>query len=67
MAGCDCMDERLQFVAKLLDGEIMAVVCREFGISSKTGYKGEFMLGKKYWYPLTITDYHSHYMLTCGV
>jgi hypothetical protein len=27
------MDERLRFVACLLDGEKMAVVCREFGIS----------------------------------
>lgn len=33
------MDERLRFVAELLDGEKMAVVCREFGISRKTGYK----------------------------
>jgi len=33
------MDERLRFVAKLLDGEKMAAVCREFGISRKTGYK----------------------------
>jgi transposase InsO family protein len=33
------MDERLRFVAKLLDGEPMAEVCREFGISRKTGYK----------------------------
>jgi len=33
------MDERLRFVARLLDGEKMAVVCREFGISRKTGYK----------------------------
>lgn len=33
------MDERRKFVAKLLDGEKMAVVCREFGISRKTGYK----------------------------
>jgi putative transposase len=33
------MDERLRFVAKLLDGEKMTVVCREFGISRKTGYK----------------------------
>ena len=29
-------------------------------------YKGEFMLGnKRYCYPLTITDYHSRYLLTC--
>jgi putative transposase len=26
-------------VARLLDGEKMAVLCREFGISRKTGYK----------------------------
>ncbi|MFC1719786.1 integrase core domain-containing protein [Pseudomonadota bacterium] len=36
---CNRMDERLRFVARLLDGEMMAVVCREFGISRKTGYK----------------------------
>jgi len=36
---CNRMDERLRFVAKLLDGEKMTVVCREFGISRKTGYK----------------------------
>ena len=33
------MDERLRFVAKLLDGESMSDACREFGISRKTGYK----------------------------
>lgn len=33
------MDERLRFVARLLDGEKMARLCREFGISRKTGYK----------------------------
>jgi putative transposase len=33
------MDERLRFVARLLDGEKMAPLCREFGISRKTGYK----------------------------
>ena len=33
------MDERLRFVARLLDGEKMAVVCRDFDISPKTGYK----------------------------
>ena len=36
---CNHMDERLRFVARLLDGEKMAVLCREFGISRKTGYK----------------------------
>ena len=33
------MDERLRFVARLLDGETMSDVAREFGISRKTGYK----------------------------
>lgn len=33
------MDERLRFVARLLEGEEMSHVCREFGISRKTGYK----------------------------
>ncbi len=33
------MDERLRFVARLLDGEKMAGLCREFDISRKTGYK----------------------------
>jgi transposase len=33
------MDERLRFVARLLEGEKMTDVCREFGISRKTGYK----------------------------
>ena len=36
---CSVMDERLRFVAKLLDGESMSDACREFGISRKTGYK----------------------------
>src|SRR5712691_6724011 len=36
---CSVMDERLQFVARRLDGEPMAELCREFGISRKTGYK----------------------------
>ena len=33
------MDERVRFVARLLDGEKMAPLCAEFGISRKTGYK----------------------------
>jgi transposase InsO family protein len=36
---CSVMAERLQFVGRLLDGEAMTEVCREFGISRKTGYK----------------------------
>ena len=33
------MDERLKFIARLLDGEKMAGLCREFGISRNTGCK----------------------------
>lgn len=33
------VDERMKFVARLLDGEKMTDLCREFDISRKTGYK----------------------------
>jgi len=33
------MDERVRFVARRLEGESMAALCAEFGISRKTGYK----------------------------
>jgi hypothetical protein len=33
------MDERLRFIARLLEGEKMAPLCREFGISRVTGHK----------------------------
>jgi transposase InsO family protein len=36
---CSVMDERVRFVARLLDGEKMAALCREFAVSRKTGYK----------------------------
>src|ERR1051325_1977293 len=36
---CHVMDERLRFVARLLEGEKMAPLCAEFGIFRKTGYK----------------------------
>lgn len=36
---CHVVDERVRFVARLLDGEKMATLCEEFGISRKTGYK----------------------------
>jgi transposase InsO family protein len=36
---CSVMDERMRFVIRLKDGEGMASLCREFGISRKTGYK----------------------------
>jgi putative transposase len=36
---CHVVDERLRFIARLLDGETMTSLCTEFGISRKTGYK----------------------------
>ena len=39
------MDEWLRFVARLLEGDKVAVLCREFGISRKTGYK----LYRRHW------------------
>jgi putative transposase len=36
---CQKMDERLRFIARLLEGEKMAVLCREFDISRQTGHK----------------------------
>ena len=36
---CKPMDERLKFIGRLLAGEKMAVLCREFGISRVTGHK----------------------------
>ena len=36
---CHVRDERLRFVARLLEGEKMAPLCAAFGISRKTGYK----------------------------
>ncbi|MGB6604522.1 MAG: helix-turn-helix domain-containing protein [Steroidobacteraceae bacterium] len=36
---CSKVDERLRFVARLLEGETMTDLCREFDISRKTGYK----------------------------
>src|SRR5207302_4763073 len=36
---CSKVDERLRFVARLLEGERMTDLCREFDISRKTGYK----------------------------
>ena len=33
------MDERMKFIGRLLEGDRMAEICREFGISRKTGHK----------------------------
>ena len=36
---CSVMDEKVKFISRLLDGDSMTVLCQEFGISRKTGYK----------------------------
>jgi transposase len=36
---CSVMEERMRFVLRRFDGEPMSDLCREFGISRKTGYK----------------------------
>src|SRR5208283_4341928 len=36
---CQKMDEKLRFVSRYLDGEKIAALCREFGISRVTGHK----------------------------
>jgi transposase InsO family protein len=36
---CSVMEERMRFIVRLLEGEEMTYLCREFGISRKTGYK----------------------------
>ncbi|MGE0528300.1 MAG: helix-turn-helix domain-containing protein [Bdellovibrionales bacterium] len=41
---CSMMDEKIKFIAMLLDGEKLAPLCREFNISRKTGYQ----IWKKY-------------------
>lgn len=33
------MDERMKFIARLLEGDSMTQLCNEYGISRKTGYK----------------------------
>jgi hypothetical protein len=34
------MDERMEFIARVLAGEDeMTVLCREYGVSRKTGYR----------------------------
>ena len=35
---CQKMDERLRFIARYLEGEKIAPLCREFGISRVTGH-----------------------------
>jgi len=53
------MDEKLRFIARLLKGEKMAPLCREFGVSRFTDYKifdrykecGLYALNDRSWRP----------------
>jgi putative transposase len=36
---CSVVDEKVKFVARLIEGEKMAPLCREFNIARKTGYQ----------------------------
>src|SRR5690606_12835973 len=36
---CNKMDEKLKFIARYLEGEKVAPLCREFGVSRTTGHK----------------------------
>ncbi|MDR9762856.1 helix-turn-helix domain-containing protein [Rhizobium redzepovicii] len=36
---CNLLDERFKVVARVLDGERIGALCREFGISRKTVHK----------------------------
>ena len=36
---CNVVEDRLRFIARLLDGEKMAGLCREFGRQFKSGYQ----------------------------
>lgn len=47
------MNERLKFIGRLLEGEKMAELCREVGISRKTGYKFWDRYQKVGWYGLS--------------
>ena len=33
---CNRVDEKMKFIVRLIEGEKMAVLCRQFGISRKT-------------------------------
>ena len=43
---CHVMDERLQFVGRLIKSEKVAPLCAEFGISRKTGFTSEKWSGR---------------------
>jgi len=60
------MDERLRFVSRLLDGESMTDVCREFGISRKTGYKIFSRYKEHGFEALWCTDYKGEFKLGNG-
>ena len=70
------MDERVKFIARLLDGEAMSRLCEEFEISRKTGYKilqryrdcgvdGLTDRSRRPYRHVTISDFASRYLIAC--
>jgi hypothetical protein len=71
---CHVMGERLRFVARLLEGEKMALSAGSLGSRARPATRssgGTRTAGwrrspnRRYCYPLTITDFASRYLLTC--
>jgi len=61
---CNRMDERLRFVARLLDGEKMAVVCRELINGRCINREGLFLLPRmaRFVSPLNVTTGEPDYV-----
>lgn len=51
--GKSVMEERVRFVVRLLEGEEISFLCREFGISRKTGLRFTKMVGGEGFEPPT--------------
>jgi uncharacterized protein (DUF1810 family) len=45
---CSIMDEKLKFIARYLEGEKMAPLCREFGITSLKATITRDLLGRSF-------------------
>jgi hypothetical protein len=59
------MDQGIEFCCKALRGGNFRALCREYGISAKTGYKWQerFLRGLERCEPLTVRDEYSRYLL----
>ena len=57
------MDERMRFVIRLKDGESMAALCREFGISRRPRAEGTPLSDGFHPNDLLCTDYKGEFQL----